>query len=222
MYYMASTEHVTSLTAPPLGAWLLGRSIWAPFHLAIALALLCYTIIWTVPETLQIKTPSYTLLPSPSPSPDLLRSYDIDHTPPSGTAATPPSSPPIPLTAPLNPRTEGPTLFRIPNLRLCFLLFFIKRIAMMSDYFWYQYASERFHWALRQTAWLRVSQAVGASFVTAGVLPFLTAHLLRRGTRAQNLDLRVVKVSLVFHIAGFFGVWAAGGPVGLGLGELKM
>lgn len=161
---MASTEHLTSVTAPPLGAWLLGRSIWEPFQLAIAIAFLCYTIIWTMPETLRPSTPSYTLLSSPTPSPDFLRSYDIDQPPPSPASTPPPSPSPIPPTNPSTTRTEALSLFLFPNLRLCFLLFFMKRIAMMSDYFWYRYASERFHWALGQTAWLRVSQAVGASF----------------------------------------------------------
>lgn len=216
MYYMASTEHLTSLTAPPLGAWLLGRSIWAPFQLAIALALVCYTVIWTMPETLQSKGPSYILLPDPGH--DLLLDGDIGQSL-AEAEDSPPEARPTPVISPANSRTEAMQLLFVPNLFLCFILFFVKRIAFMSDYFWYQYASERFHWQLRQTAWLRVSQAVGASLVTAGVLPYLTTYLLRKGMRAQHLDLKVIKISLLFHIVGFFGVWVAGTPVALGIGE---
>ena len=39
--------------------------------------------------------------------------------------------------------------------------------------------------------------------------PILTSRPLRRETHARHLDPRVITNLLLFHIAGFFGVWAA-------------
>ncbi|KAL8721707.1 MAG: hypothetical protein Q9225_001657 [Loekoesia sp. 1 TL-2023] len=107
--------------------------------------------------------------------------------------------------------TEILHLLRIPGLRFCFIVFFTTPLALIAKAFVYQHASESFGWEMSTTTWLRVSQAVGASLVTLLALPLLNTLLLlhKRGLQAQQLDLAVLRGSLLIAAVGFAVLWQA-------------
>ena len=53
MYYFSTAVAVTSLTGPPVGAWILKNNIWLPFELSFVLYLICYPVLLFLPETLR-------------------------------------------------------------------------------------------------------------------------------------------------------------------------
>lgn len=111
-------------------------------------------------------------------------------------------------------------LFNSPTSRFCLVTFVVKRIAFASESFMFQYASERFLWPLRQTTWLRVASAVGAVFATLIAWPGITMVFTRKGFAAHNLDLNVVRISLIIVTVSFFWAWRATSGTTLAFGML--
>ena len=126
-----------------------GRSTWAPFQLAITLALVGYVIIWTTPETSQIKGFSYS--PLTNLDPDLSLDCDMSQSP-SGTDTAPPADPqisPLPTTPSL---TSAFHLFLLPQPLPLPPRILTKENRLPVRQLLVQYAPERFHLPLRATA----------------------------------------------------------------------
>ena len=204
MYLLAGIPHLTTLVAPPLSGQLMLTRIWLPFAVAIGALTLGLLIIIFMPESLKHHS-------SPPQSP-LLGAADTLARTDSGQGTVTPSEQ---LPRGVHDRLPGPNpenkewwrdiivLIQMPGLPFCYLLFFLKPLAMISKAFVYQYASYNFHWELSQTTWLRFSQAGGSSLATVVVLPLLSTALNRRGLHAQMLDLNVIRLSLLVAVTGF-------------------
>lgn len=204
MYFLAGIPHVTTLLAPPLSGLLMLIRIWLPFAVAIVALTLGLLIITFMPESLKHH--------SASPKSPLLGPADTLTGSDSGGETTTPAEQ---LPRGIHDRLPAPNpenkewwrdiivLIQMPGLPFCYLLFFLKPLAMISKAFVYQYASYNFHWELSQTTWLRFSQAGGSSLATVVVLPLLSSVLNRRGLHAQMLDLNVIRVSLLVAVTGF-------------------
>ena len=209
MYVLAGIPHLTTLVAPPLSGVLMVRKIWLPFAVAIGALALSLCIIAFMPESLNRQSSSHGQKGQRSP---LLGPADT-LTPVEASEESPSS--PEQLPRGVHDRLPGPNpemkewwrdiifLIQMPGLPFCYTLFFFKPLAMLSKAFVYQYASYNFHWGLSKTTWLRFSQAGGSSIATIAVLPLLSSVLVRRGLRAQTLDLNVIRVSLLIAAVGF-------------------
>ncbi len=204
MYLLAGIPHVTTLVAPPLSGLLMQIRIWLPFAVAIGALTLGLLIIIFMPESLRHH--------SSSPKSPLLGAADTLTGTDSGEGTiTPPEQLPrgihdcMPHPSPESKEwwRDIIVLIQMPGLPICYLLFFLKPLAMISKAFVYQYASYNFHWGLSQTTWLRFSQAGGSSLATVVVLPLMSSVLNRRGLHAQMLDLNVIRVSLLVAATGF-------------------
>ena len=110
-------------------------------------------------------------------------------------------------------------VFHSPTLTFCISMFYLKSVAMASEGLIFQYASERFGWALRETTWLRVALASSATFVTlvAGPLASTIAFAVRRGgggggdgvAVVHKLDLNVTRISLCTLAVFMFSAWCS-------------
>ena len=209
MYVLAGIPHLTTLIAPPLSGVLMVTKIWLPFVVAAGTLLVSLFIIAVMPESLNRHHRLHSKGGQSSP---LLGAGDT-LTPNEAEQESPLSPEQLPrgihdrLPSP-NPETKEwwrdiVVLVQMPGLPFCYTLFFFKPLAMISKAFVYQYASYNFHWGLSQTTWLRFSQAGGSSLATVAILPLLSSVLVRRGLRAQMLDLNVIRVSLAIAAAGF-------------------
>lgn len=205
MSFLSSIPHITTLIAPPLSAIFMRISIWLPFEVAMGSLALTYLLILAMPESSKLKPPDeddQTTDPDPfAHEHQPLLSPDLDAVPP----VLPPHTP--------SPwYTEIHHLLRLPLLRFSLTIFFSARLALTAKAFVYQHASESFGWEMSTTTWLRVSQAIGASSVTLIALPTLNACLLhRRGLQAQQqqLDLSILRASLLVAAVGFAVLWRA-------------
>lgn len=209
MYVLAGIPHITTLVAPPLSGLLMVTKIWLPFVVAIGALTLALIIILLMPESLNHQHHSNSKTSQGSP---LLGATDafMPTEAREGSHSSPEHSP-----CGIHDRLPGPSpekqqlwkgivaLIQMPGLPFCYMLFFLKPLALISKAFVYQYASYNFHWGLSQTTWLRFSQAGGSSLATIAVLPLLSTVLNRRGLQAQMLDLNVIRISLLIAVVGF-------------------
>lgn len=209
MSFLSSIPHVTTLITPPLSAIFMKINIWLPFEAAMGAIALTFALILAMPESSKIEVPGnddggIARCRGPEPLAEdhrpLLSGIDSGFIPPAQIPSSPKPSPWY---------TEIAHLLRIPSLRFCFIVFLVAPIALVAKAFVYQHASESFGWEMSTTTWLRVSQAIGASLVTLFALPTLNALLHRYGQRAQQLDLGVLRGSLLVGAAGFAVLWQA-------------
>ena len=204
MYLLAGIPHLTTLVAPPLSGFLMRQKIWLPFIVAIGALAVGLVVLALMPESLN----HY----SSHPRSPLLGAADTN-TPDDSDEEGPITQEQLPrgihnrLPSP-NPETREwwrdiVTLIQMPGLPFCYLLFFLKPLAMISKAYVYQYASYNFNWGLSQTTWLRFAQAGGSSLATVAFLPLMSKVLNRRGLKAQILDLNVIRLSLFIAACGF-------------------
>ena len=104
---------------------------------------------------------------------------------------------------------ENIGLFHGPASYFCLATFFFKRISFASEISVAQYASEKFGWPLHQISWLKSATALGAVSATLIACPLVTSCLWQRGFAAYDLDIGVIRVSLLAVMAAFFSVWKA-------------
>lgn len=204
MYILAGLPHASTLVAPPLSGFLMTIHPWLPFVVAIGALTLGLVILLVMPESLhQTKHPRSPLL---GPT-DALQDHAEE-------ADQPPMSPeqlprgihdrmPAVMPAKREWWRDLVTLIQMPGLPFCYLLFFAKPVAMIAKAYVYQYASWNFHWRLSETTWLRFAQAGGSTIIVIIVLPLLTSGLNRRGLRAQQLDINVIRISLAVAMIAF-------------------
>lgn len=209
MYILAGIPHITTLLAPPLSGLLMVTKIWLPFAVAIGALTVALIVIILMPESLNHQHHKHSKNVQGSPllgAADAFIPTEADEETPSSPELSPRGS----NDCLMDPSPEKQqwwkgivVLIQMPGLPFCYLLFFLKPLAMISKAFVYQYASYNFHWGLSQTTWLRFSQAGGSSLATIAVLPLLSTVLNRRGLQAQMLDLNVIRISLSIAVVGF-------------------
>jgi len=201
MYLLTAIVALISLFAPPVGVWLTNKNIWLPFGLAILLDLACYPFMFAVPETWR---PDHTC-PHSEPSREALLS-EVQEPSPDAESGKYPLSTAI-------------ALFKDPNLRLCFIFFFLRTLALCNPTLIMQHASRVLGSELGETAWLLVIKS-GISFLTTAlVLPTLTSYLLEDGkVLPRRLDAMVVRTSLGILALGYLCIAEASGTMTLLLG----
>lgn len=188
MYIMNIGPHLSGLVTPPVEAVTMSASFWLPFVVSIGAYILMLLVILAMPEPKkQLHTTRAEILnvqdePTEATTEDN-QSSKISHRPLSG-------------------------MLKTPNLVICFLLYFLKRTAFMSEIFFYQYASANFDFELRQTPWFRSIKEISAIIVLSLVLPAITASFQRR-YNSQAIDLNVLRGSLVTMVVSFFTVYVA-------------
>jgi hypothetical protein len=224
MYFLTAIVALTSFLAPPVGAWLMSKSIWLPFELAISLDLVCYPLMLAMPETWKPILPSEISHPvrEEQPMPDQRISPDPSMQHPSTSAEQDQTREPDALMHSVKIwiqrarvfLSEIFKVFLIPNLLFCFTIFFLRAIAVSNTTLLFQYASKRLSWKLGQTAWLLVVRSAGAFLTTGIVLPALNAYILKnQRLTAQRLDFGTVKASLLVLALGYLFIAGATNPV---------
>ena len=223
MYLLAGIPHITTLITPPLSGILMRISTWVPFAFAIGAYVLGLLVLLFMPESLNRASSIRELDNSHDHGYDqehdpLLEAWDSSGASESVDAeasevvasASDQRSPESHNQHPAAPSStrrswwrDIATLFRMRELPFCFILFFFKPMAMIAKAYVYQYASYNFGWNLSETTWLRFAQAGGSCSATIVVLPLLSSLLDRKGRRAQQLDLNVIRSSLLIAIVGF-------------------
>ena len=188
MYIMNIGPHVSGLITPPVEAATMSVNVWLPFFVAIGAYILMLLVIMTMPEakkqlsTSQVETLNLQT-EYPGPTSEHSRSSVFIARPIVG-------------------------MLKTPNLVVCFLLFFLKRTAFMSEIFFYQYASAKFDLEIRQTPWLRSIKEVTAILILSLVLPTITTHFQSRYD-SQKIDLSVLRGSLFTMVISFLTVYVA-------------
>jgi hypothetical protein len=220
---LASGPHINRLISPRIAAGLMGRSIYAPFWVAVAVNGLSFILIGAIsyPERTQDATGTEENQYSPvvSEPQDPL----IDTANPAIVLSDSPQSSMDDPVYKVWRATRGKTLLRSilrtftllkhPAARFCFVSYVLKRVAFASEGFMFQYASEKFLWPLHKTTWLRVAQASGAISATLLICPFVASILSRRAIPTHVINLGMVRSALLILACSFFSCW--GSPSGI-------
>jgi MFS family permease len=210
LYILASIAHINKIIGPVVGALLMGIDIYLPFAVGLGLWVLSLLLIPFLPREAVHKDDAAKLSSEVADETQpLLQEVHEDER--------------LVATDGLNgsKRTvllsESFRLFAIPGLALVFMLFTMNQVAIASEKFIPQYASEILHWPLKRTTWFRVSQAIAASFLTLVFFPILTSFITRKHYSPQKWDIMVIRISLLVLASGFFATWRADSAVVLGL-----
>lgn len=113
------------------------------------------------------------------------------------------------------------TLLRSRYSRFCLAASIVKRIAFASENLVFQHALEKFLWPLRQITWLRVASALSAVFANLIAWAGMAILLTRRGLAAHQLDLNIVRLSLIILMVSFSWAWTATSETILAFGMLQ-
>lgn len=181
LFFLHAMTHFARMLAPPLAALMMDNHLWVPFALALSLQLCRLLLIYFLPET----------LPSALDA-RYAKNSDSLQAPPQEISPQPPLSPP-----------SLPSVKRMishPSLILIFASFIVKRIAFSSEGLTFQYASEKMDKKLHQTAWLRISNTIGATLVLSTVLPLISHYGPWKSPRKDLLGMRA---SLSIAVVGF-------------------
>lgn len=195
LYLLAAGPHINRLIAPRISAVIMSRSLYAPFLVAITVDSFCLVLINFIPFSIPSTRSCFALVEDQ----DSTSFQDPDDLSPTTAHAEMALIAQSPVPSPANKTTvksawsralesisNASVLFEHPASKFCSIAYFLKRIAFASEAFMFQYASEKFLWALYQTTWLRVAQACGAVAVTLIVYPLLTLYLSRRGVASPH------------------------------------
>ncbi|KUJ07817.1 uncharacterized protein LY89DRAFT_691507 [Mollisia scopiformis] len=79
---------------------------------------------------------------------------------------------------------------------------------MAREIFVFQYLSEKFHWALKDTTVLRLALSLGAVLTTLLLRPVATAMLIRQSVATTTIDLGTIRISLLVLVVCFVVAWA--------------
>jgi hypothetical protein len=201
----------------------MARSLWLPFGLGLSAYGLIYVVVLTMQETHSITDNSPTI-DTVSPSADipdefspteplLLSSEGSSHS----TVANVQASDEGAETQALAAKTKFSDMLANRNVVVCFVELFLRRVAFMSENYFYQYASERFGLQLRQTPLFRLAQALGSLLANGLGLPIISAQLRGIGVSSMCTDLYMLRLSLLVLTTGFLAIGAAKSPRSFGL-----
>lgn len=214
MLLLAATADISRCVAPPFEAWAMAHSLWLPFGLGLSAYGLIYVVALTMKETLvrldsssTIDTvfSSATISDEVSTSEPLLLNTEASHS----TVADVPASNEGAETQSLPAKTKFSDMLANRNAVVCFVELFLRRVAFMSENYFYQYASERFQLPLRQTPWFRLSQALGSLLANGLGLPIISAQLRGIGISSMRTNLYMLRLSLLILTTGFLTIGAA-------------
>jgi len=200
MYIINIGPHISGLITPPIEAATMSVNVWLPFLVAIGVYVLMLLVVVAMPEakkhldTTQLETSTLQIEPQGPTSEDNDSSVHI-------------AQPVI-------------SMLKTRNLVICFLLFFLKRTAFMSEMFFYQYASTKFDLKLRQTPWFRSVKEISAILVLSLALPAITTSFQRR-YNSQVIDLNVLRGSLSTVVISFLAVYISESSWSFAFGKVK-
>ena len=243
-YFLAMTDALSEITAPPLEAFTMAISLWLSFALATLIFIIVFFLIWTLPET-KPTYPGFTAANSASEGPQSLPALNMEvsdinsrriscdnssMSQPLLTSSGDTNSPygttehkfmQVPEYG-SNPWKEMLALLRTPSLLIVLLCLLAKRVGFTSEIFFAQYASERFHLILRQTPWFEWAKAIGSFLALGFALPLITSYLGYWNFSARRIDLGIVGGNLMILAAGFFVMGTASVPLLYGAGTFAL
>lgn len=222
---LAAMPHFAKLISPPIATVLMARNIYLPSLVSAMIVISCVILSRVVrnPDHVHRNKPTE---PDHSREPLLNHRQDrasSDHRSSSESSNDPM---PAPATTPSYQASTAPirallsrTLHkykiistrthRSPLLAFGALAFFLKSNAMASETFVFQYLSEKFHWALKDTTILRLALSLGAVLTTLLLGPLATATLVRKGVATMTIDLGIIHISLLVLVVCFVTAWQA-------------
>ncbi|KAF2253565.1 hypothetical protein BU26DRAFT_381178, partial [Trematosphaeria pertusa] len=214
MSFLGAILHIGKLSVPRITAGLMGRSLWAPFCIASLLVSSSAFLSMWVPDRRSSTERHNHNLSSPrdqctaNETSNVISGNDAHMVSSAGSRAGPSNTAFRQILRLIqNGLSEIRLLLRSKSLRFCFSAFLLKRIGFKSETFMFQYVSEKFHWSLRMTTWLTVTNAMGAVFVTLIVLPVAVSIGASHGFRSDRVELLAVRTSLLILTSSFFAAW---------------
>lgn len=216
MYVLAAGYHFNRLIVPAIVVALMKNSVFVPFVVSFAVLLVSFGILFAVQEPASSnELGEYTAI-----APEEDTANDVQSVSPQ---RVPPHQSPDIWTgdAAKEFAVNLLTLFRKPVLVFCLSAFFLKRVAFTSENFVYQYASERFDWQLRETAWLGFAAGAGAVFATLIANPLLNLLFSKHGYNVHKLDHAAAITSLLIVALAFFELWESSSGGQLIFGTLR-
>lgn len=215
-YLIGVFESLANITAPPLVALTLAQSVWLPFYISGAIYLAMPLLVWILPDTRSRKAiygnvDGYSTQSLLVPEENLITSQSNDN---SQSQAEPSNE--------RGSWIEALRLFKSRNLFILLLVTFLKRVAFLSEFFFAQYASERFHLDYSETPWFSWAQSLGAVLSMGIMVPTLILYLRRWRVMPRYIDLSMIIMNFVILIAGFCLVWKAPVPLLLAAGGSRL
>ena len=249
MYYFSTAVAVTSLTGPPVGAWILKNNIWLPFELSFVLYLICYPVLLFLPETLRPQNHAEHVTSEPSNENSPLLNSDAapqnhaehvtsetsnENSPLLNSDAAPqnyaehvtsePSNENSPLlnsdATPINHSSS--TFFSVLasfNIIACLSIFFLRMFAAGASQFLLQYMSKRFSAPLYTFGWVSPLTSGGSIAVNGLLLPVIIQYLARCLT-PQQINLSIVRASLFLATASAVVIGVGVHPALTVIGEI--
>ena len=206
---------VANVLAPPVESWTLGMSLGSPFTLASGIFATLFVAIWATPES---RTESSRHFASEAANNNEERTTLLQ-----GSSDTSPSTTAIAVDGTALPNQQQDSwresmaklaqLARSRNILILFACSFLKRIALFSETFFVQYASEKYRLPYRWAAWFNGVQAAGAIVALGVLLPLATHYLQRHINRTWVVDRLLAQLSLVVLVLGYASVWFSGNVV---------
>ena len=226
MYYFSTAVAVTSLTGPPVGAWILKNNIWLPFELSFVLYLICYPVLLFLPETLRPRSPNHAEHVTSEPSNENSPLLNSDAAPQNYAehVTSEPSNENSPLlnsdAAPINHSSS--TFFSVLasfNIIACLSIFFLRMFAAGASQFLLQYMSKRFSAPLYTFGWVSPLTSGGSIAVNGLLLPVIIQYLARCLT-PQQINLSIVRASLSLATASAVVIGVGVHPALTVIGEI--
>lgn len=212
MYLYPGIVAASSLSAPFFGGWLMERSIWMPFHVAVGLTISTLAVVvglrekYEVTDQADVSTTEFRTSGDLDAIGDPIRTEERE----GHLYASLPQDPSLPTEAtPRGWATLSGQLYG-KGLVLCYVVFFLKRLGFASQPFIYQYASQYLQWPLQRTTVLQFSRAAGAAIVNVVLIPgFSTCAINSDMVSLEGLDHGLVAVSASILAFGFWLLWIA-------------
>ena len=197
--------------APGIASFSMGRSLWLPFGLAglIWVAAICLVGSLPLSEDAQLSARASYVSSNSDEQDETSRRTVHD-----GEDADSPRRRLLGVTQDTIPCSQHAlraslALIFTPRLGTALFVFFLKKIGFGSEFFLFQYASEKFGLQLENTAWLRMTQAGASSFTNLVANPLFTARLIMLGNAAPTTALYIIRYSLTILMLGFLLCWWA-------------
>lgn len=85
----------------------------------------------------------------------------------------------------------------------------IWRLGTVCELFFPQYASEKFHWELSETTWLKFASTTGALISTVFLGPLFSRYFFKQGIPAHFINLRFASASNAILLISYLSAWIA-------------
>jgi hypothetical protein len=216
-------SHFASLAGPLLAAWLMRRSLSLLFELVLMLWALTFISVVFLRETLVSARDTRTLTmfaqrQSRVPNEESGQSEEPCSAFARGSFSVPGFTKSV-LRRLKRFRSEALSGLMTRNLKVCLLIFCLKRLAFTSENFVFQYASKLLDWNLEKTSWIQFTHSLAAITITAVLLPSANTLFQRRtGDRSTIVDVTAARGSLLVAVLGCVLLWQAQNSTAMILG----